>query len=139
MKKSIYVKGQWVPASPPVGEITTFSELLGARLERVTVVNNDEVHFELSDGRRFKLFHYQDCCESVNLEEIDGTIEDRVLVDLVGEVLLATEESKEDDKTSESGTWTFYRIQTAKGFVVLRWLGTSNGYYSERVSFEEVK
>ena len=120
-------------------KVTTFAELLGCVLSRVTVTTErDEVIFELADGRSFKLYHEQDCCESVNIEEIDGTIDEHVLVDLVGEVVLATEESKDDENASESGTWTFYRIGTVKGTVVMRWLGSSNGYYSEGVSFCEV-
>jgi len=120
-------------------KVTTFSELVGCVLSRVTVTTErDEVIFELADGRSFRLYHEQDCCESVNIEEIDGTIDENVLVDLVGPVVLATEESKDDENASESGTWTFYRIGTVKGTVVMRWLGSSNGYYSEGVSFAEV-
>jgi len=120
-------------------KVTTFAELLGCVLSRVTVTTErDEVIFELADGRSFKLYHEQDCCESVNIEELDGALDEDVLVDLVGEVVLATEESKDDDKAEESGTWTFYRIGTVKGTVVMRWHGSSNGYYSEGVSFCEV-
>lgn len=61
-------------------------------------------------------------------------------------VVIASEvENPEDgpdsgqDKYSESYTWTFYRLQTTRGLVVMRWYGESNGYYSESVEFAEVE
>jgi hypothetical protein len=43
-----------------------------------------------------------------------------------------------EDGWGDVEQWTFYTISTIKGTVDLRWLGTSNGYYSTAVNFEEV-
>lgn len=119
-------------------------EMKGLTMERVTRFNGDdgeELRFTATNGRVFRLYHDQDCCESVSIEEISGD-----LADLEGHPLLEAEElsnepepaKTEDEYQPESYTWTFYRFTTIKGTVRVRWYGESNGYYSERVDFEEV-
>jgi len=82
------------------------------------------------------MYHSQDCCENVYLYDIVGDLDD-----LIGSpILKATAESNSDDiegtqTSDDSHTWTFYHFATMKGYVTLRWLGESNGYYSEGVDF----
>lgn len=98
---------------------------------------SDEVRFELTDDRVLCMSHFQDCCESVHLDDVVGDPMD--LIDspvLVAEDVTSSSDippRNEDDYYTDSCTWTFYRFQTIKGGVTLRWLGQSNGYYSESV------
>jgi hypothetical protein len=97
--------------------------------------DGEEITFRVDDTEAYRMYHSQDCCESVRIEDLNGD-----LLDLVGSPITQAEESSnvEDDKEYDSSTWTFYRIATAKGLVVIRWLGTSNGYYSESVDLERI-
>jgi hypothetical protein len=87
------------------------------------------------------LYHEQDCCESVTLHDIAGSLDDLIGVP----ILKAEESSNSDDPPPDEGydggthTWTFYHLVTVKGYATLRWYGESNGYYSEGVSFREVR
>lgn len=94
--------------------------------------DDDTVTFE-NDEVRYVLYHDTDCCESVYVEDIIGDIEDLEKLPL----LIAREDTNaegEELTNEESYTWTFYNFATFKGYVTIRFLGTSNGYYSEDVS-----
>lgn len=94
----------------------------------------------LTDGTWMSFVHYQDCCESVDLDDVDGALGDLVgsPITLAEEVSNVPEKSKDpDDAEYGSFTWTFYRLATVKGYVTLKFYGSSNGYYSEGVDFEK--
>ena len=113
-----------------------FSDLLGKTLVSVVNDKNQQLTFTTAEGEIFVAYHSQDCCENVEIEDIEGNLED-----LIGTPILMAEietNSKLDfgkEIEDDSFTWTFYRLATNKGYVTVRWLGTSNGYYSEEVSF----
>jgi hypothetical protein len=90
----------------------------------------------MRDGSVFRFWYEHDCCASCSIAEVIGDLND-----LVGAPLLEAEVISSKDHPApdgeESFTWTFYKFGTSKGSVTVRWLGTSNGYYSEDVSFEQ--
>lgn len=120
-----------------------FSDLIGKVLTKIEgAVGDDSIKFWCADGTQYQMYHYQDCCEGVSVEDIAGDFND-----LIGSPILVAEESTSGENPEgvgdmgyqDSFTWTFYKLDTAKGGVTIRWYGTSNGYYSESVDFDEVK
>ncbi len=137
-----------------------FSELKGKVLSKIDKIDNEELIFHLETGEKYRLYHQQDCCERVLIEDINGDLED-----LIGNPILLAEEvnsdefyknfeesfkleeGKEDyqwnyknekgESKPESYTWTFYKLATKNGYVDIRWYGTSNGNYSEGVYFKK--
>jgi hypothetical protein len=103
-------------------------------------VGDQEMLFVADNGEKFLFTHFQDCCESVDINDIVGDLQD-----LVGEPLLIAEQvdgevpADWDDEYTESYTFTFYKFATRKGYVDVRWLGESNGYYGEGVDLCHIK
>lgn len=106
-----------------------FKELKGKIFIDVDIYNNDKIVFK-SPSETIVMYHNQECCESVTIDDINGDLET-----LINTPILYAEESSynELDNNYESCTWTFYKIATINGWVDIRWHGVSNGYYSERV------
>lgn len=119
----------------------TIKSMIGAS------AGSDEILIETECGKTFKMHHESPRpfpsiriarCESVSIDSVVGDVSD-----LIGVPILLAEESESDqppkNENDESYTWTFYKLGTVKGYVDIRWYGSSNGYYySERVDFEEI-
>jgi hypothetical protein len=104
-----------------------FETLKGKTFTSVT--SDDESITFIGDGIQFKLKHCQECCEDVHIESIVGDLDD-----LIGsEILVAEESSKDGESEFEVEQWTFYKLATVKGWVDVRFYGSSNGYYSTSV------
>ena len=117
-----------------------FKELIGKTILDIQGMEKGsvEIIFICSDGSKYRMYHSQDCCESVEVEEVIGDKDD-----LIGNEIIIAEENTNAEgprlgKYDDSYTWTFYKLATKKGYVDIRWYGSSNGYYSEDVDFVKI-
>jgi hypothetical protein len=91
-----------------------------------------EIRISFENNTTLEMYHQQDCCEHVRIEDIVGP------TNLGGAIWygLDVKDSEEPEDymyMDDSHTWTFYTLRTSKGYTDIRWLGESNGYYSESV------
>lgn len=96
-----------------------------------------QIDFVDDTGTKYSMYHDQDCCESVELEDICGNLEDLIDTPIV-DAYKSTNDYNPKDEHSESFTWTFFTLVTIKGTVVVCWYGESDGDCSEDVDLYEV-
>jgi len=123
------------------GDRVSIESFLGKTFFSVEQDGDDVINFETIDNDYYTMYHAQDCGEYVTIDDINGDLKD-----LVGSPILQAKEVTNDtdsmgayDRIDESFTWTFYKLATAKGYVVIRWFGTSNGCYSERAEIYKIE
>jgi hypothetical protein len=114
-----------------------FMPFNGKVIEKITGAHkgSKEIIFLLEGGQVWRMYHRQDCCEQVTVADVDGDVADLIGFPCDGEIASRTATKEE---ICDSGTWTFYKFKSPNGYVTIRWLGESNGYYSESVDVEEV-
>jgi outer membrane protein assembly factor BamB len=115
---------------------TNISELVGKTLWKIDV-SSDSLRFYTTEAEEYLMYHDQDCCEHVYIEDMVGDHKDL----LNSPIVLAEERSSDEPAMSsydEAYLWTFYELATVKGSVTIRWYGSSNGYYSVSVSFRKM-
>ena len=117
-----------------MSEVIKFNFLLG-KIVTEALRGEEELLLIFEDGSKFRYYHNQDCCEGFELEDVVGDLKD-----LIGSPLLVCEQTGQKRETDEpwgdSTTWTFYKLATVKGYVDLKFRGSSNGYYSEECDLE---
>lgn len=118
-----------------------FSVLKGKTITKISGLKkySDSVSIQTSDGCNYRMFHAQQCCENVYIEDVCGDIEDIINTPIIkAEEVTNVDLERPEDSMQGSYTWTFYKIVTAKGYLDIRWFGESNGYYSEEVDLVEL-
>jgi hypothetical protein len=87
------------------------------------------IEFLTTDGHIYTFHHYQECVESVVVEDITGDFKD-----LLGKPLEMAEFVTESGGDYwEPSKWTFYKFRTIKGDVTVRWHGHAYGPYGVSV------
>jgi hypothetical protein len=117
-------------------EMVELKTLVGKKIAGITGLEKESknVSFFTDDGNEYRFTHIQGCGETVSLNDFEGSAQD--LIDAT--VLSADEVTGEEPALCgeiESYTWTFYKIETNKGGLWMRWLSELKGYYSEAVDF----
>lgn len=114
------------------------SSLVGEVLTYIDTDGSDEIMLTTASGRKIKIYHEQDCCETVRIEDTKGNWHDligKVIVEAVHDVNPSGESEPE---YTDSWTRTNLVFKVDDATVISKWIGESNGYYSESVDIKEI-
>jgi hypothetical protein len=96
-----------------------------------------DVVFVNDKGEAYRMYHEQDCCECVIVNEIHAGVE---ITDC--EEFIFRSESEWGDSATHSFfklIWHVEKPWKRRCEITIHWLGTSNGYYGEGVSLVEMR
>ncbi len=118
--------------------IVQLSDLVGQHIVDIKGLHIDSTLIEIftSEGNHYSFSHEQDCCEQVYLVDFESDLNhyNNTLVTSAD----VAESDTDADKDDGYSIWTFYKIQTNQGEIWLRFLCSSNGYYSTRIDFRKI-
>jgi hypothetical protein len=89
------------------------------RVDRTQGEDGDVLDFTTQSGRKFRMFHSQDCCECVRIEDVCGD-----LSDLIGAPIIQAEETPGRSTVwpQPRGRWSCGGLASQTGFTRSRWI-----------------
>ena len=104
-------------------------------------VGSEQIQFNCSDGSKYVMGR-----AFTNLEPVEVLIDDICgdIDDLIGSPIVIAEENYDvpggpRNTSDKSWTWVFYKFATTKGYVDIKWYGTSDGRYTEHAEMYVVR
>ena len=114
-----------------------FSALVGEVLDSVDIDREEnQILLTTRSGRKFVVYHEQDCCETVAISGQDGSFDKLIGKPLIEARDFAVDTTEEGIDDSQTTTTLVFRVDDQT--VISRWIGDSNGYYSESVDIAEL-
>jgi hypothetical protein len=113
-----------------------FDVLVGEVLDAVDIDREkDQIFLTTRSGRQFLIYHEQKCCETVEISGQDGSFDK-----LIGKPIVEARDNAVDtsEEAADSQTTTTLVFRVDDHTVISRWVGDSNGYYSESVDIAEL-
>lgn len=135
------------PIEHLIGELITYVDVTegaeGSYTEtEATPPVDDVIQLTTASGKVIRIYHDQWCCEKVRVVDTEGNWHDlvgRIIVEATKEEIPKGDPKPDlDEPFVESWTRTTITLCVDDATVISRWIGESNGYYSESVDIKEV-